>query len=378
MKIVYVSDAIAIWGGLERILIDKMNYLAETYNYDVHMITCCQGSHPIPYPLSEKVSLHDVDVLTHHQYRYKGIKKLYVRYKLYKQLCTRLKSCISQIKPDVIICVRFGQLGAILRAKGNIPLVVESHSSCKWYQYEVNKLKDILREKYYVRLAGKAQHVVALTNGDANDWKKINPHVSVIPNIVHLNEESVYSDCSSKSVIFVGRIAKQKDIGALIDIWTIVNQKHPDWKLHIYGGYGDQSDYIQTRLKSLNLNIYIHEPTVDIFKEYINSSILLLTSLYEPFGLVLPEAMSCGLPVVAFDCPFGPADIITDSVDGFLIHNRNIVEFADKVCLLMSDEQLRKRMGNAGVKSSQRYKASLIMPKWDHLFKMLKENSPHD
>ena len=193
-----------------------------------------------------------------------------------------------------------------------------------------------------------------------------------------MNEESVYSDCSSKSVIFVGRIAKQKDIGALIDIWTIVNQKHPDWELHIYGGYGDQSDYIQTRLKSLNLNIYIHEPTVDIFKEYINSSILLLTSLYEPFGLVLPEAMSCGLPVVAFDCPFGPADIITDSVDGFLIHNRNIAEFADKVCLLMSDEQLRKRMGNAGVKSSQRYKASLIMPKWDYLFKMLKENSPHE
>ena len=144
---------------------------------------------------------------------------------------------------------------------------------------------------------------LALTNGDANDWKEINPHVSVIPNIVHLNDEGVYSDCSSKSVIFVGRIAKQKDIGALIDIWIIVNQKYPDLELHIYGGYGDQYDNIQTRLKNLNLNIFIHEPTVDIFKEYINSSILLLTSLYEPFGLVMPEAMSCGLPVVAFDCP---------------------------------------------------------------------------
>ena len=378
MKIIYITDCLSIWGGLERILIDKMNYLADTYDYDVHIITCCQINNPIPYPLSEKVTFHDIDVLIHHQYRYKGLKRLFVRYKLNRLFYTRLKSCISQIKPDVIIGVRFGQLAAILRAKGNIPLVVESHSSCKWYQFEVHKLKDLLREKYFIHLVSKAQHVVALTNGDANDWKEFNPHVSVIPNIVHLNDTGIYSDCNSKSVIFVGRFAKQKDIGALIKVWTIVNKKHPDWKLNIYGGYGDQYDELHSLLENPSLNIYVHEPTLDIFKEYINSSILLLTSLYEPFGLVLPESMSCGLPVVAFDCPFGPADIITDSVDGFLIHDRNIDEFAEKVCLLMSDEQLRKKMGKAGIKSSQRYQGSLIMPKWDNLFKMLKENSSTD
>lgn len=378
MKIIYISDAIAIWGGLERILIDKMNYLAETYNYDVHMITCNQGSHPIPYPLSEKVIFQDLDINTFREYRYKGLKRLFVRYKLYRLFRTRLKSYISQTKPDVIVCVRFSQLGTILRAKGNIPVVVESHSSCKWYQYDVKGLIKTIREKYYVHQVAKAQHVVALTAGDANDWREINPNVSVIPNIVHLNEDGVYSDCNSKIVIFVGRFTNQKGIGALIEIWTIVNKKYPDWQLHIYGGYGDQYDYIQSLLETSNLNVFIHEPTEDIFKKYINSSILLLTSVYEPFGLVLPEAMSCGLPVVAFDCPYGPADIITDSVDGFIIPNRNIDEFADKVCLLMSDEQLRKRMGNAGIKSSQRYRDSLIMPKWNHLFNMIKDNTSHD
>ena len=96
-----------------------------------------------------------------------------------------------------------------------------------------------------------------------------------------------------------------------------------------------------------------------------------MTSVYEPFGLVLPEAMSCGLPVVAFDCPYGPADIITDGQDGFLIKNRNINAFAEKVCLLIEDHELRKTMGQAGVLSAQRYDASRVMPMWKELFEHL-------
>ncbi len=369
----------AVWGGIERILVEKMNYLAETYHYDVHMITSNQGSHPIPFPLSKKVNYHDLDIRSYREYRYKGLKRLFVRYKLNRLYRNRLKSYISQTKPDVIVCIRLFLIGPILSIKGNIPVIVESHSSCKQYKYELDSLIKIIVEKHYLRQATKAQHIVALTNGDANDWKKLNPHISVIPNIVHLNDEGVYSDCTSKSVIFVGRFSRQKDIGILIDIWKNVNKKRPDWVLHIYGGYGEQYDYLHSLVETSNWNIFVHEPTKHIFKEYIKSSILVLTSLYEPFGLVLPEAMSCGLPVVSFDCPYGPADIITDSVDGFLIPNRNIDEFADKLCLLMSDEQLRKKMGNAGIKSSQRYRDSLIMPKWDNLFKMLKEKySSHD
>ena len=103
----------------------------------------------------------------------------------------------------------------------------------------------------------------------------------------------------------------------------------------------------------------------------IRSSMLLLTSVYEPFGLVMPEAMSCGLPVVAFDCPYGPADIITDGVDGFLVKNRDINEFADRVCQLIENKELRMRMGQATIKSAQRYRADLIMPKWKDLFEQL-------
>jgi len=98
---------------------------------------------------------------------------------------------------------------------------------------------------------------------------------------------------------------------------------------------------------------------------------LLLTSVHEPFGLVLPEAMSCGLPVVSFDCPYGPADIISDGVDGFLVKDRNIRVFADRVCLLIENEELRVRMGREGITSSQRYKTGVIMPLWNSLFERL-------
>ena len=130
-------------------------------------------------------------------------------------------------------------------------------------------------------------------------------------------------------------------------------------------------DYYAKIIEKLNINIVIHRPESTILQRYCESSILLLTSVYEPFGLVMPEAMSCGLPVVAFDCPYGPADIITDGVDGFLVKNRDINEFANRVCQLIEDKDLRVRMGLAGVKSSQRYRADVIMPKWKELFERL-------
>ena len=87
--------------------------------------------------------------------------------------------------------------------------------------------------------------------------------------------------------------------------------------------------------------------------------------------MVLPEAMSCGLPVVAFECPYGPADIITDGVDGFLVKGRDMKEFAGKVCLLIENMDLRRQMGQAAICSSQRYQTDRVMPAWRKLFCLL-------
>ena len=157
-------------------------------------------------------------------------------------------------------------------------------------------------------------------------------------------------------------------------IWGEVQLRHPDWHLHIFGGYGELQKELVTYIRKTDMNIVIHQPTSGIFEEYMKNSILLMTSRYEPFGLVLPEAMSCGLPVVAFDCPYGPADIISDGIDGFLIKDRDIGAYVEKVCLLMDNLELRQKMGAAGIESSQKYAASQIMPQWIKLFKNLINN----
>lgn len=371
MKILYVTDALAIWGGLERIIINKVNLLADLYGYDMYLITLNQGHHSIPYPLSPQINYFDLEIQTHKQYDYKGIHRLFERGRLIRLFQKKIRQKIQEISPDVIVCVRIGLVKTIAKEKSDIPLVYESHTyrkvselvgldSFTWVKVVLNRRSEKI-----------PQMVITLTEGDANDWRNTNPNVRVIPNVVNLNTTGRCCDYNARSVIFVGRFSAQKDIKSLLEVWKIVHEKHSDWQLHIYGGYGEEQSSILPIIERMNTSVKVFEPTPDIMSRYLESSIMMMTSLYEPFGLVLPEAMSCGLPVVAFDCPYGPADIINDGVDGFLIKNRDIHEFAKKVCLLMDDISLRKKMGQAGIVSSQRYSAERIMPKWKELFEQL-------
>jgi glycosyltransferase involved in cell wall biosynthesis len=367
MKILYVNTAMATWGGIERVLVEKMNYLSEQYGYEICLVTADQGNHPIHYPLNRNIVYQDLGINFHQQYHFKGIRRIIKELKLNRLFVERLRCLILESPPDIIVSIRSNLTNNIVKAKGNIPLVFESHSSCL-AQFVVHPgLFSRLKVLYLNYSAKYADQVVALTKGDSKEWLKINSNVCVIPNIVHLNETGLYSNCEAKSVIFVGRYSKQKDISSLLQIWSIVQKVHPDWVLHIYGGYGGEQERLLPKICN-NDNIIIHNPTLNMIEKYLGCSMLLLTSLFEPFGLVLPEAMSCGLPVVAFDCPYGPADIITDGVDGFLIKKRDIKDYAEKVCLLMDDLSMRKKMGQAGIVSSQRFSAERIMPKWKEFF----------
>lgn len=371
MKIVYVNDALAIWGGLERVLVEKVNELAERYDYEMYLLTINQGNHPIPYPLHPKVVYRDLGIQFHKQYQYHGLRRFIKRIELNHLFLRRLREQIDLISPNIIVCARSELSGTIAKAKGEIPFVFESHTSRHAQRFINADFYTVKKFDFYNRSVKFADSVVALTNGDADDWREINPNVCVIPNIVHLYNGSRYCDSSSKSVMFVGRFSTQKDISSLLQIWKIVHQRYPDWALHIYAGFGEEQDELLPKIEQMEINIFVHEPTPGIFERYLENSVLLLTSRFEPFGLVLPEAMSCGLPVIAFDCPYGPADIITDGKDGFLIKNRDINEFAEKVCLLIENPKLRKLMGQAGIESSKRYDTSLIMPNWKNLFEQL-------
>ena len=367
IKIVYIVDAFAVWGGIERVLADKINYLIGYYGYEVCLLTVNQGTHSVPYKLHPNVQKIDLGIQMYQQYNFHGIKRFFIRRKLNKLLNLQLKRAIDKVSPDIIICVKLDFVGVLLAVKGMAPLIVECHTLCKSDALEGSGLLRRLHSMYWKLLVRRVNAVVALTEGDATAWKRWNRNVFVIPNAVNLNNHSSISDCRNKSAIFVGRFSTQKGIDSLLKIWSLVSEKHPEWQLDIYGE-GELRVHYLSVINEMGANVHVFAPTTNIMEKYRENSILLLTSLYEPFGLVLPEAMSCGLPVVAFDCPYGPADIITDGVDGFLVKNRDIGVFADKVCQLIENEELRCQMGKNGIVSSQRFRADVIMPKWIRLF----------
>lgn len=369
MRILYIFRSLAVWGGIERILVDKMNYLSEMSDMEVYMLTTDQGTHPFTYMLNKKVQVEDLSICFYRQYQYGFFRRLFVRRQMvwrYKQL---LADKIKTIRPDIVVCTTADMISIVGKVKGAIPLVVESHSiCCRTINYGRNYLHKVINRFFFLRSLKKADAVVALTQGDAKEWKKFHPLVVVIPNMVHLSQ-GIVSKSISRNVLFVGRFDYQKRVQEAIRIWSMIRPKYPDWVLDIYGEGELQKD-IEDAAKRVG-GISVNPPTTFIFDCYQKSSILISTSLFEPFGLVIPEAMSCGLPVVAYDCKYGPADIITDGVDGFLIKHDDTCAFVEKLSLLMSNQELRHRMGEAGRRAVIRYNSSQIMPQWINLFQRL-------
>ena len=373
MRIMYVNDAFAIKGGIERVLADKINYLSSVCGYDICLLTANQGMHPHAYGLEPSVKYVDVGISFHNLYRYHGIKR-WIKTREYDRLfMERVRQQIDAFCPDIIISARPFFMKPLSRLKNKALLIHESHSSCKNAYFEQGSFFKRMHEIWQIKKLKKMpMMVIALTDGDAREWHKLFPQygVKVVPNIVTLNDNKNASAQECKRIIFVGRLEYQKGLDDLIKIWELVQKKHDDWQLDIYGD-GTQKARLQSVIQERKLHVNLWGSVDHIFEYYMRSSMLLLTSVYEPFGLVMPEAMSCGLPVVAFDCPYGPADIVSDGVDGFLIKNRDVKAFADRVCQLIEDKELRQKMGKAAIQSAQRYTPEKIMPLWKELFESL-------
>ena len=371
MRLLYVYQTLARYGGVERVLVDKINYMASQYGYDIYMLTRDQGNHKIPFPFVDGVHYDDLGIRLHTQYAYKGIRRLWEKILLQIRYEIRVYKKIREIRPDIIIGTDVMPARSLLKHKGKAKLVIESHSMfiMTYADKTSNPLKLVQRALAF-RAYRKADMLVSLTQGDAQDWRTSNnnKNVVVIPNVVNLNRTGRYSSQLSKHVIFVGRFAKLKGIQYLIEIWKRVQEKHSDWTLDFYGDGEDKDKYISIMP---SMNIVVHKPTLKIHERYCDCSIAILTSLCESFSLVIPEAMSCGLPVLAFDCPNGPRDIINDGVDGFLIPQFDVDMFVEKLSFLMDNQDIRTRMGHKAIDSSQRYDAVQIMPKWKDLFENL-------
>lgn len=376
-KIVYIVGGLLRPDGMTNVLCQKVNYLAEHTDHQFFVVLTEQAGKPFYYSLSPKIKYVNFDINFDELDTMPLLKKVYhfsKKQRIYKR---RLTNYLCSLRPDITVSAMRREINFINSIPDGSKKVGEIHFNKSNYR-EFNKsflpsfvnqfITRLWREKLIHEIKRLDQFVV-LSHEDLEAWTELD-NVIVIPNSIPYFPSSS-STCKGHKVIAVGRYTYQKGFDMLIDAWRIVSQRYPDWKLNIYGS-GDNEIYQSLAdSKQVGDSICCHSAVNNIYEKYLESSIFVLSSRYEGFGLVLAEAMSSGIPVVTFTCPCGPKDIVTDKVDGLWVEPNNVNDLADKICYLVEHEDERIKMGEEAAKSSKRYCQNIIMKQWIDLFARL-------
>lgn len=375
MKIAYCLPCLCNSLGVERVVTTKANYLADVLGYEVAIFTTDQCGRVPFFALSPKVKLVDLGI-NYSQTDHTPIGKLYNSTVKRRRHARRLEKALADFCPDISIAVSRRELPILHKLKSGGVHIAERHmnKNCR-LRDEYPSFGRAFRKWLSSREERWVSHYkccATLTEQDKSFWRH-NENMVVIPNPVTIKPKPSQHN-NRKQVLAVGRICYEKGFDRLVKAWAIVTKKHPEWILSIVGPFDDIAEVKKLRrlIDSLQLStVQIFPPSNDILYYYINSEILVLSSRYEGMPLVMLEAMSCGVPCVAFDCLCGPRNIISNGKDGLLVHNGDIANLAESVKLLIENPKLRQFMGENAVKKSQRYALTVIMRQWDALFKSL-------
>lgn len=378
MKILYVVGSLVPCGGVERILSDKASYLSQREGYEVTIVACTQSpGQANAFCLADSVRQVNLSIPYNKQYRYRYPWRLWVKWQLNRMLRRELTLVVRRVNPDVIVGLSHFHADVVCSIKCRARKVIESHEARPFTLSGLAEHRNFFsavymrhfRRVYFSVIERKADVVVALTEGDAGEWRKAR-RVEVIPNFTPLSD-CQRADMSAKRVIAVGRMSWEKGFDRMINIWAKVEEGHPGWQLVIFG-QGDLEEKIKADIARLGLkNAKIVPFNSEIGNEYARSSLCLLTSHYEGFGLVLVEAFCHGIPCVAFDCPFGPASIIENGRNGYLIKNGDVKDFALKLGQLMEDDGLRHQFSDAALERARMFSSTVVMEKWTELLDSL-------
>lgn len=369
MKIVYCVNSIQHRGGIAVSTITKSNTFAEN-GHEVFIIVT-------DFIANEPINLHNNVKLIHLDVNYYAddwkskfhlLKGIIIKRRKHKQFLTKI---LKEINPNIVISVGQSEKYFLPEIKGKWKTIREFHYD-KFYRIRkansflkkiVARLINFYDYNYKIR---KYDHIVVLTERDFYNWRK-NDKVVIIPNMVQCKIGEYIQD--SKTIVTVGRIEKEKNQASLIRVVAPILKQYSDWKLEIYGKgseIGNLKNLIN--LLDLNKNIFLKGEIKDPSKAFSNSSIFVLTSLYEGFGLVIIEAMAYGVPVVSYNSPCGPAEIIQHNKNGIIIELNNEVELGNSIKYLIQNKEERIRLGQEGKKRYFDFVPENIYPKWIKLF----------
>ena len=370
MRILYLTDQIYLHGGIEKVLSQKANYLADVSGYEVFIVTHNQGKKNPVYHFSAKIRMIDLNI------NYEAGRSFFhpTNFKKMPKHCAALKNIFKELNPDVVISCSFGpDFYFIPSLEKSIPKIKEFHSSRYFYHQNYSSVKDRLLKKLTGRTEGKYDQLVVLSDSESAFYN--GNKISVIPNPAEISGEK--ANLMSNRILAAGRISPVKNFGDLIESFAMVAKDFPEWELHFFGeDYLGTQGTLERKIIELGLQnqIKFKGITSNLKKEMKNYSIYAMTSETECFPMVLLEALSVGIPVISYDAPTGPKHILRNEEDSFLIPYKNLDIFTEKLKQLMRDENLRMQMSEKGMTNVRRFSIEKIMQQWIDLFHSLKKN----
>lgn len=233
----------------------------------------------------------------------------------------------------------------------------------------------------YHRYAGRLDTFLALTDEDAGRYEQVlgdRVPVRTMPNSTP-DYDGEPSDQQARVVTAAGRLHRSKGFDLLIAAWAEVAARHPDWQLRIFGD-GPAGPELEAQVAELGLQdqVRLMGFSRNLQAELAASSVFALSSRVEGYGMVLVEAMSCGVPAVSFDCPTGPRDIITHEVDGLLVPNKDVDGMAKAINQMIEiGPEGRLKLGAVARESAQQRSQPVIVDRWEELLEGLLADKRH-
>jgi len=361
-------------GGVERVLTLKANYFAEHFGYDITIILTEGKDKPLFYPLSDRIKIVNLDVNFEELWTCSFVKKVFVYLSKQRIFKKRLTAELMRIRPDITVSLLRREINFINDIKDGSKKIGELHVNRANYRNfeegDANFIKNLFAKFWMCSLVSHLKRLdkfIVLTEEDKASWTELS-NVEVIPDPLAFDVAEV-SPLKAKRVIAVGRYVYQKGFDLLLQAWAKIEKLFPDWELAIYG-MGDRSPYENlARQLGVDMNrCHLNGSTQNIRKEYLESSLFVFSSRFEGFGMVLIEAMACGLPVVSFDCPCGPKDIVSHDEDGLLVPSGDIDKLANAMSQLMDSYELRHQMAKNAICNVRRFQIDEIADRWQLLF----------
>ena len=382
MKLLYTIHSLYNPGGMERVLLNKIGWLRRNTEWEILVVTTDQKGRDLFFPLPEGVRMVDLGVNYSDDNGKSFICKVAGYFRRRRLHRKRLTELLMAERPDVVDCLYPGECSFVPDIRDGSRKVMELHQS-KMFHYQYNRsgllgLADRYRARTDERLVRRFDRFVVLTEEDARMWGEI-PGMRVIPNAAKdicdgMRPNAGVASLDVRRVIAVGRLDYQKGFDRLIDAWALLRKdgRFAGWRLDIFG-QGEWKEMLQRKIRTLGVgdSARLNAPVKDIAAEYKASSMLVMSSHYEGFPMVMVEAMSAGLPVVTFDYKCGPKDIIDDGRNGLLVKEGDIRGLADAMMSLMASPATLRRMSAEAKKVTERFSEEKVMGMWVRLYEGL-------